>query len=654
MCGIAGWVGRRAIPASEMQAVGEVFAQGLQHRGPDGFGISVFVDTNDSAMLMHRRLSILGLGEAGNQPMRCKYGRFHITFNGEIYNYIELAEKYQLENVSGTDTEILLALWAQLGPDVLKELDGFFAFAVWDDQLKTLTMVRDKTGVKPLYYYRINETEWMFSSEEFALVQSLKAVGVSVSLNERALLKHIEYGDSDSDYLYQEIFSLHAGTMMVVGGDAELQLGGGWGVNSNRRQYVPWYTDDYIRLDDTAAWESLLGFKQPLEHYSDLLRAQLRFGMKRRLRSDVPLGFAVSGGVDSAALVGLARDLLGKEAHIHAFSVVSPGCESDESTYQQAVVEAVGGIWHKIDVADIGFDDLERYIRATHRIPVAWNNIAHFKLCEKVQAAGVKVLFNGQGADELFGGYPHYYKAAFWHERGRLWAVRDRWPIGFFDAGKQWVKYRLGVLKGQKYEDCVDRLMWADYYGPRLNQLLRFEDRNGMACGLESRNPFADDSRLADAWLNAWSDDTWSLEGSLSSKLVNGYSKGYLRKAMQGLVPESVLWRTDKKGFTVPAGGLTMKFLNEIEKWVLSPSLDGIVERGQRQKALARAQQFNKIQKKKSVKSPSAGSAAASFTQSDELCIKFTGKQEAQLAQLFRWAALGCFLELFHPQSTTP
>jgi hypothetical protein len=134
-------------------------------------------------------------------------------------------------------------------------------------------------------------------------------------------------------------------------------------------------------------------------------------------------------------------------------------------------------------------------------------------------------------------------------------------------------------------------------------------------------------------------------------------------------VPESVLWRTDKKGFTVPAGGLTVKFLNEMEKWVLSPSLDGFVGRGQRQKALARAQQFNKIQKKKLVKSPSAasaasatasatasaaGSAAASFTQSDELCIKFTGKQEAQLAQLFRWAALGCFLELFHTQSTSP
>lgn len=633
MCGIAGWVGRRFISKEEMQAVGEIFAAELQHRGPDGYGITLFSGETDSAMLMHRRLSILGLGEAGKQPMGSKDGRFYIAFNGEIYNYLELAQKYTIENVSGTDTEVLLVLWQQIGADILKELDGFFAFVVWDDQLKTLTMVRDRTGVKPLYYYRISETEWMFSSEEYALVQSLNSVGISVTLNQRALLNHVEKGESDTEYLYQEIFSLHAGTMMVVGGDAELQLGGGWGVNSNRREYVQWYDGNYVRLDDEESWDALLGLKQSPVGYSDLLREQLRFGMKRRLRSDVPIGFAVSGGVDSAALVCMARDILGKEAHLHLFSVVSPGSEADESAYQKQVVSAVGGIWHTIDMSDLDAHDLERYIRATHRIPVAWNNLAHFALCEKVHEKGVKVLFNGQGADELFGGYPHYYKAAFWNERGRLWSVRDRWPIGFLQAAKQWLKYRLGVFRGEKYEDCVDRLMRDDYFGARLNQLLRYEDRNGMAWGIESRNPFADDWRLAEAWLNAWSDDTWSLEGSLSSKLVDGYSKGYLRKAMEGLVPDAVLWRIDKKGFSVPSGTMTLAALATWEKWILSDRLEGVSGREQRLKALARARKI----------APPNGNPASP--------LKLSPKQEALLAQLFRWAALGCFLEVLHPET---
>ncbi|MBM3937871.1 MAG: hypothetical protein FJ333_04350, partial [Sphingomonadales bacterium] len=182
----------------------------------------------------------------------------------------------------------------------------------------------------------------------------------------------------------------------------------------------------------------------------------------------------------------------------------------------------------------------------------------------------------------------------------------------------------------------ADELMRADYYGSRLNQLLRYEDRNGMACGLESRNPFADDVVMADAWLNAWGDDTWSLEGSLSSKLVDGYSKGYLRQAMKGLVPDAVLWRTDKKGFTVPAGLLTLSSLAVWERWILSDCLDGMVRRGQRLSALARARKIATAQH------DAAGNAVAQ--------ANLSPKDEALMAQIFRWAAVACFLETFYPK----
>ena len=404
MCGIAGWVTFTGAPKDQMQQVGERLATELLHRGPDGYGIEIFGEMQGNALLVHRRLSILGLGAAGSQPMLSIDGRYAISFNGEIYNYLELAAEYGLSNLSGTDTEILLQLWQLQGVSVVAQLDGFFAIAIWDNLEKTLTLVRDRTGVKPIYY-SLNGQGFWFCSEEFALLKAMELVGEKTAVNMDSLQAHFSRGDSDSRDLYEGIKTLGAGECLVWSELAGLEINA-------------WHSGEYICLDDEA-WVQRLGLKEAPSTYSDLLRAQLKWSMNRRLRSDVPLGFAVSGGLDSAALVGLARELLGKEAHLHVFSVISPGSEADESEYQKQVVAAVGGIWHTVDVADLDAHDLERYIRATHRIPVAWNNIAHFALCEKVQEAGVKVLFNGQGADELFGGYPHYYKAAFCSERVR-------------------------------------------------------------------------------------------------------------------------------------------------------------------------------------------------------------------------------------------
>lgn len=159
------------------------------HRGPDGYGIEVFGEDLGVALLVHRRLSILGLGEAGAQPMISADGRYAISFNGEIYNYLELAEEHGLSNLSGTDTEILLQLWQDLGRAVLDKLDGFFAMAIWDNAEKTLTLVRDRTGVKPIYYC-CNAQGFWFGSEEFALVKAMELVGETTKINTNALQAH--------------------------------------------------------------------------------------------------------------------------------------------------------------------------------------------------------------------------------------------------------------------------------------------------------------------------------------------------------------------------------------------------------------------------------------------------------------------------------
>lgn len=640
MCGIGGWIEFQGVPVAHMRSAGELMADAMKHRGPNGYGVEVFGgDENAIAMLMHRRLSILGLGDDGKQPMKSADGRYWISFNGEIYNYLELASEFGLSTTSGTDTEVLLQLWSLKGVGAIALLDGFFAFAIWDTERKELTLARDKTGVKPLYYYveRVGDNDehcvksLSFGSEDFALKQVLHSQGIEVSLSETALKSHLEEGASDRNMLYNGMLELGMGCYLkysCLSLNLALDPISDWG----RLIVAPWHGGEYLRLDDGLGWKKQLGLKEEPRNYIELLRSQLMAGMTKRLRSDVPIGFAVSGGIDSAALVGMASEIMGKDAQLHVFSVVAPGMDGDESDYQKSVVEHVGGIWHTVDVRELDGQCLERYVKATHRIPVAWNNLAHFALCEAVKAAGVSVLFNGQGADELFGGYPHYYKAAFWNESNTLWPVRKKWPVGFAAAGKQWFKAVLGSLVGRKFETCVDVLMRKDYYGERLTQLLRFEDRNGMAAGIESRNPFADDYRMADAWLNAWGDDTWDLGGSLTAKLVDGYSKGYLRKAMDvGLVPAKVLWRIDKKGFTVPKCELTLQGLKDWKGWVMSAKLDGLVSRARRQKALDYV----------------LANWGMAVLGNGLKPLVFSGGDVKLLDELFRWASVGCFLETF-------
>ena len=640
MCGIGGWVDFGGHSEAQMKSVGQSLVASMKHRGPDGFGVEVFGGEEESiAMIMHRRLSILGLGDQGKQPMCSLDGRYWISFNGEIYNYLELASEFGLTTNTGTDTEVLLQLWSLKGVDCIALLDGFFAFAIWDTELKELTLARDKTGVKPLYYYLDRDGDnseniiksLSFGSEDFALKQALELQGIEVSLSEKALKSHLEEGASDRNMLFNGILELGMGcylTYSCLSLDSTLNPISDWG----RLIIKPWHGGEYLRLDDGAGWQQQLGLNEEPKNHIELLRSQLMAGMQKRLRSDVPIGFAVSGGIDSAALVGMAREIMGKEAHLHVFSVIAPGMDGDESEYQKSVVEHVGGIWHTVDVRELDGKYLERYIKATHRIPVAWNNLAHFALCEAVKAAGVTVLFNGQGADELFGGYPHYYKAAFWNEKNTLWPLRRKWPLGFVAAGKQWVKAVLGSWAGRPFETCVDVLMREDYYGERLTQLLRFEDRNGMAAGIESRNPFADDYRMADAWLNAWGDDTWDLGGSLTAKLVDGYSKGYLRKAMDvGFVPKKVLWRVDKKGFSVPKNELTARELVVWKDWILSDRLDGLVSRAKRHKSL------DYVLVNWGINVLGKGSKPRVFSGGD---VKL-------LDEIFRWAAMGCFLETF-------
>lgn len=644
MCGIAGVIAFSKFNAKEIRRIGSAFSQQLAHRGPDDEGYIGFVDgpaislygsdtdlhwcdknpsipietfnSESHGMMMHRRLSILGLSQLGHQPMQSHCGRYWISLNGEIYNYKELAEEFNLPNSSQTDTEILLELWKLEGPDCLSRLDGFFAFSLWDDECKRLYLVRDRLGVKPLYYACNKDALW-FASEDYALHHALHQSGLKqYGVHALAVHLHLEFGKSDEISLFQGIQELPKASYLCFESHK-------W-ESPVESSLVVWYNPLQDQTIKKQQYATLLGVRESaLESFVNkapiILRAQLLKSITRRLRSDVPIGFAVSGGIDSAALLAFAKRILPKGTEFHVFSINAPGSEGDESMWQKMVVHSQGGIWHPIDISMGTSDLLLRYTRKTRRPAVAWNNLAHFVLCEAVQKTGIKVLFNGQGADELFAGYPHYYTAAFWKERKSLWKHHHKWPISFSSAAKQWLKKTLGSFLGRVFQTDLQVLMHGDYYGDCLGQLLRYEDRNSMACGIESRNPFADDHVLAETWLNNEPLEVENNQKSpLTDRLNNGYSKGILRAALKGdkdlesdnwndsLLPKELILRTDKKGFTVPAHMLTLRCLEDWKPYIFSIKLDDFVAISLRKKV------FN---------------------------------QAKDTQTLFRWASMGCFLE---------
>ena len=584
MCGIAG-ISSSLIQSKDFWLKwAQIFSKTLEHRGPDDEGflliyrnqnhpvpvgnqyipipdvphmpaglISDLASENMNGLILHRRLSIIGIGPLGHQPMCDQTGRFWITFNGEIFNFSELQRNFGLPNRSGTDSEVLINLWALKQEKCLPLLDGFFAFCIYDTVENTYTLVRDRTGVKPLYYTVKNDC-FAFASEEMPL----RLLNQEHKINPHAVYYHLKSGMTEVKPWFKGINSVVPG------------------------EFITWRSD--IRQMKVAKWFNPNKI-EPFKNHIDL-REMFMSSMTKRLRTDVKLGFAVSGGIDSAIIVGAARHLLGTDYKLDYFSVGSNQLQGDESHWQKMVVSKNKGTWHRVMVEDFQDDLLPKHVRFTNRPAVAWNNLAHFALCETVQNAGVTVLFNGQGADEIFGGYPDYFIETLWKERKFLSKSRKNWPISYGEAlkffSKRKLRHLLSVERKLKIEqniwgrilrenvieenltelhpkvESLQDMMLGDYYGKAYNekfygklyQMLAWEDRNGMSFQLESRNPFADDINIPQKYLGKF---------QLHELMENNLPKGLLRNAFKDLLPADLYGRTDKKGFSVPETWLTQK-----------------------------------------------------------------------------------------------
>lgn len=382
MCGFAGFVGE-ALGSGNPEALLSSMARAIAHRGPDGQGVLAAPGIG----FAHVRLSIVGLAD-GQQPMTDAENRFTIVFNGEIFNYVELRDELKARGVifrTGSDTEVLLQLYATYGEACLSRLNGDYAFAIWDHRERRLVLARDRMGVRPLFYTE-HKGSLYFASEIKAL---LEVPGIEAELDPVALDQIFTlWTPIPPRTAFKGIFELEPGHLMIV--------------SNGRTETRPYWTLDFPDAGDQAEADQSAREEE--------LRALLTDATRLRMRADVPVGAYLSGGLDSSLISALAAPMAPNG--LNTFSVTFEDAEHDESAFQRQVAEALGTRHRAVasGSADIAasFPDV---IRFTERPVLRTAPAPLYRLSGLVRDAGMKVVLTGEGADEVFAGYDIFREA---------------------------------------------------------------------------------------------------------------------------------------------------------------------------------------------------------------------------------------------------
>jgi len=561
MCGIAGIynLNNESVSQDTLKRMGDI----IRHRGPDDEGL--WIDRNIG--FGHRRLSIIDLSPAGHQPMSNEDKTIWITYNGEVYNYIELRPELEAKGhrfISHTDTEVILHAYEEYGEECLNKFNGMFAFCLWDSRQNKLFCARDRFGIKPFYYY--------FDAKMFAFASEIKALlenkGIEKRPNNQIICDYLVYGylDHTEETFFARIKQLPPAHYLVIK-DGKLSRKRYWDLNPDEK------------------YESSNDLKYAQRFY-ELFEDSIRL----RLRSDVPVGTCLSGGLDSSSIVCVVNNLLwGQTLNIQGLTPMQKTFSScfEDKTYDER--EFIQEVINKTKVeANFTFPDGKKLFDI---IPeVIWHQdepfgstsiFAQWHVMQLARAKGVIVLLDGQGADELLAGYHGYYDFYFtdliktfqfkrliqeldlyskYHSYSKLSTlvrlIRPFLPYSLSSYLKSilktkissWVDpdfvktYQRKIVSVQKYKGCLDDHLYQFFTNSSLPALLHYEDRNSMAFSVEARVPFLD-YRLVEF--------IFSLPSS--QKIRDGITKIVLRNAMKGILPEKVRMRMDKMGFVTPA-----------------------------------------------------------------------------------------------------
>ncbi|RYG53083.1 MAG: asparagine synthase (glutamine-hydrolyzing) [Chitinophagaceae bacterium] len=560
MCGIAGIVSenRSLIQPALLKAMTSTLA----HRGPDGEGY--WINENTEVALGHRRLAIIDLSNASAQPITY-LGRYTITFNGEIFNYREIRNELKKQGYSFSsrgDAEVILAAYDCYKEKCLSLFDGMFAFVIWDELDKTLFAARDRFGEKPFYYSATSNTIF-FASE----MKALWKAAVEKTVDEKMMLNYITLGyvqnpADKSQTFFRNIYSLPPSHFMQVSlYPFKIHIEQYWDIDKQFTQ----------KITESQASEKLL----------QMLTDSIRF----RLRSDVEVGTSLSGGIDSSTIASIVKNEMPTESkNFKTFSAVFPGFAKDESKY-------INELTSQLHLPNFSVQPShEEFIKNIEKL--AWHQeepfpsssvYAQYKVFELAKEHGVKVLLDGQGADEIFAGYHkyiHWYLQEilsrhrfkkFTHEKHAFnkhhvpvkWDVRNvvaAFLPSHVAIALEKAEYRriihhpninrslIAHSKGREWEGVhkpiitkLNDILYFNTMRNGLEELLRFADRNSMAHGLEVRLPFLQHHLVSFAF---------SLPSTL--KINNGFPKWILRKAMEDRLPASIIWRTDKTAYEPP------------------------------------------------------------------------------------------------------
>lgn len=546
MCGFYAVLG--AFSAEEATRLARLGHAVQGHRGPDGVHDTSFLLANGMRVLLgHQRLSIIDLSEGGTQPMTSQSGRSTISYNGEIYNYVELARDVSVPLQSSSDTEVLLELAEARGLDAaLGEANGMWALAFVRHDLATVEFARDRAGKKPLYIWSGNGR--LVVASELKTVAALS--GTRFRVNHAVLADYLDQGvmDGRDESWLSGISTLPAGSIGTVD----------WG--------SPSPTVTARRLWEPSLVESSADFGSATE----TLRGLFQSSIQLRLRADVPVAVTLSGGLDSSAIAAQMAREIGDPTRVHAISAVSPGQQGDESRHIDTACKALGLTSHRVDLGWSPQDsfDLMKHVTWHNDAPLSsFSNIAFYRLMAEARKIGIKVVLSGQGADEMFCGYRKYFFWALREDIARrrvIPAIRNlagslisRTVVTQFSLGEAQRylpgRYRAkSLLKPSVREAGGHHALGLGGGGVAARQLLdlqrfsvpyltHYEDRASMANGVEVRLPFLD-YRIME----------FALRQPTGFKVRNGWTKYLMRKTFGDILPPEILWRRDKQGFSNP------------------------------------------------------------------------------------------------------
>ena len=553
MCGILG-----TIPATNESFFKESLDT-LYHRGPDAYGVD---SVGDDITLGHRRLSILDLSINGKQPMFDHSNRYSVVFNGEIYNFLELKkelEKKGYQFKSSSDTEVLLYSYIEYGEECVLKFNGMWAFAIWDKETKELFLSRDRYGKKPMFYAQV-DGKFIFASEMKAIFPYLKRVEPS----------------DDFEWCKQNTFTYEATEKCLIKGIERFPYGH-TGIYANNSLVTKryWNTLDH-----------LVEVPKSYDEQVEIFRELFFDSCKLRMRADVTIGTALSGGLDSSATISAMAHLAKENKNFakdwqHAFVATFPGTPLDESYYAKKVTDRLGikgtfididpkKQWHKLDEYFYLFEDL--YL--TSPLPMIMTYGA-------VKSHGVTVTLDGHGADEMFSGYGHLLHALGdakfnlkqtidiiktyqdTQKENEQYKQTNGLKLYANHMSRYWAKKIIGKKINSKdvnhpnfkKMDNFSQTLYILFHETILPTLLRNYDRYAMINSVEIRMPFMD-HRLV------------SFVSSLpySSKFGGGYTKKLIRDALDPYMPEEVTWRKSKIGFNSP----TVDWMqNDLKEWFL-------------------------------------------------------------------------------------